>query len=146
MNAVIWLAIVVVLIIVELITMGLTTIWFAGGALIACITALFGAGILIQVLVFLLVSAILLYFTRPLAIQYMNQKRTKTNVDSWIGQEVVVLETIDNLKAQGKIQLNGIEWTARAEDNGIIIPEGTIVEVCKIEGVKAIVRKRGNEV
>lgn len=144
MEAIVWLAVAIVLLIVEIITLGLTTIWFAGGALVACVAAALQADFLVQVILFLVVSVVLLFFTRPVAVRYMNKNRTKTNAESLMGKEAVVLQEINNLKASGQVQLNGIEWTARAENMEDVIEKGAIVYVKKIEGVKLIVtRKEG---
>lgn len=144
MEAIVWLAVAIVLLVVEIITLGLTTIWFAGGALVACIAAALQADFLVQVILFLVVSVVLLFFTRPVAVRYMNKNRTKTNAESLMGKEAVVLQEINNLKASGQVQLNGIEWTARAENMEDVIEKGAIVYVKKIEGVKLIVtRKEG---
>ena len=142
MEAICWLAIVIVLLVIEIATLGLTTIWFAGGALVACIAALLHANIWVQIVLFLVVSVLLLFFTRPLAVRYMNKDRTKTNVDSMVGKEAVVTEAIDNLKAQGVVQVNGLDWTARSEESQEVIPKGAIVEVGRVDGVKLIVRKK----
>ncbi|MCI6043506.1 NfeD family protein [bacterium] len=142
MEAICWLAIVIVLLVIEIATLGLTTIWFAGGALVACVAALLHANIWVQIVLFLVVSVLLLFFTRPLAIRYMNKDRMKTNVDSMVGKEAVVTESIDNLKAQGVVQVNGLEWTARSEESQEVIPKGAIVEVGRVDGVKLIVRKK----
>lgn len=142
MEAICWLAVLIVLLLVEIATLGLTTIWFAGGALIACVAALLHASIWVQIVLFLVISVLLLLFTRPVAVRYMNKNRTKTNVDSMAGKEAVVTEDIDNLKAQGVVQVNGLEWTARAENNQDVIPKGSVVEVTRVDGVKLIVRKR----
>ena len=142
MEAICWLAIVIVLLVIEIATLGLTTIWFAGGALVACIAALLHANIWVQIVLFLVVSVLLLFFTRPLAVRYMNKDRTKTNVDSMVGKEAVVTEAIDNLKAQGVVQVNGLEWTARSEESQEVIPKGAIVEVGRVDGVNLIVRKK----
>ena len=142
MEAICWLAVLIVLLLVEIATLGLTTIWFAGGALVACGAALLHASIWVQIVLFLVVSVLLLLFTRPVAVRYMNKNRTKTNVDSMAGKEAVVTEDIDNLKAQGVVQVNGLEWTARAENNQDVIPKGSVVEVTRVDGVKLIVRKR----
>ena len=142
MEAICWLAVLIVLLVVEIATLGLTTIWFAGGALVACVAALLDASIWVQIVLFLVVSVLLLLFTRPVAVRYMNKNRTKTNVDSMAGKEAVVTEDIDNLKAQGVVQVNGLEWTARAENNQDVIPKGSVVEVTRVDGVKLIVRKR----
>ena len=142
MEAICWLAVLIVLLLVEIATLGLTTIWFAGGALVACVAALLHDSIWVQIVLFLVVSVLLLLFTRPVAVRYMNRNRTKTNVDSMAGKEAVVTEDIDNLKAQGVVQVNGLEWTARAENNQDVIPKGSVVEVTRVDGVKLIVRKR----
>ena len=142
MEAICWLAVLIVLLVIEIATLGLTTIWFAGGALVACIAALLHASIWVQIVLFLVVSVLLLLFTRPVAVRYMNKNRTKTNVDSMAGKEAVVTEDIDNLKAQGVVQVNGLEWTARAENNQDVIPKGSVVEVTRVDGVKLIVIKR----
>ena len=143
MDAILWLAAVVVLLVIEIATLGLTTIWFAGGALIAGIAAVAGAGRVIQFVLFLIVSLILLIFTRPIAMRYLNTNRTRTNAESLIGKEAVVTQTIENLKNQGQVIVGGIEWTARTDDNGNVIEKDTVVEIERIEGVKLIVKKKG---
>ncbi|MBS6196478.1 MAG: NfeD family protein [Clostridiales bacterium] len=142
MEAIFWLAAVIVLIVIEIATLGLTTIWFAGGALVACIAALFHANLLVQILLFLGVSILLLVFTRPAAVRYLNTNRTKTNAESLVGKDAIVTQEIDNLKAQGQVQVNGLEWTARTEKNQEAIEQGVIVEIEKIDGVKLIVRRK----
>ena len=144
MEAIVWLAVAIVLLVVEIITLGLTTIWFAGGALVACVAAALQADFLVQMILFLVVSVVMLFFTRPVAMRYMNKNRTKTNSESLVGKEAVVLQEINNLKAAGQVQVNGIEWTARADDMEDVIEKGAIVCIKKIEGVKLIVtRKEG---
>ena len=136
MDAILWLAAVVVLLVIEIATLGLTTIWFAGGALIAGIAAVAGAGRVVQFVLFLIVSLILLIFTRPIAMRYLNTNRTRTNAESLIGKEAVVTQTIENLKNQGQVIVGGIEWTARTDDNEKMIEKDTVVEIERIEGVK----------
>ncbi|MCI5508961.1 MAG: NfeD family protein [Eubacterium sp.] len=142
MEAIVWLAVAIVLLVVEIITLGLTTIWFAGGALVACVAAALQADFLVQMILFLVVSVVMLFFTRPVAMRYMNKNRTKTNSESLVGKEAVVLQEINNLKAAGQVQVNGIEWTARAEDMEDVIEKGAIVCIKKIEGVKLIVKRK----
>ena len=144
MYAIIWLAARVVLLIAEALTLGLTTIWFAGGALIALVAALVGANVWVQLGIFLAVSLILLIFTRPVALRYMNKSTLKTNVDSLAGEQGIVSETIDNLEATGKVKLNDVFWMARSED-GSIINEGTVVEIVRVDGVKLIVKVKEEE-
>lgn len=136
----VWLALLVLFIITEVATVQLTTVWFAGGALIAMLLAAFGVkSITLQVIVFLAVSVILLIATRPLVKKHINKKSQPTNADRNIGQQAVVTEEINNLEGRGAAKINGTEWTARSE-NGDIIPTGTTVTVTKIDGVKLIVR------
>lgn len=144
MYAIIWLAALVILLIAEALTLGLTTIWFAGGALIALVAALLGANVWVQLGIFLAVSLILLIFTRPVALRYMNKSTLKTNVDSLAGEQGIVSETIDNLEATGKVKLNDVFWMARSED-GSIINEGTVVEIVRVDGVKLIVKVKEEE-
>jgi len=92
-----WLALLILLVLIELATMGLTTIWFAAGALVATIAAACGAPVLVQVILFLVVSVLMLVFTRPVAMRYFNVGRAKTNVDSMLGERGIVTGRIDNL-------------------------------------------------
>ena len=142
--AIIWLIVLVVCLVVEISTLGLTSIWFAGGALLALLIAMIGGPLWLQVLVFLVASMVLLIFTRPIAAKYFNKNREKTNVNSKIGKQAIVTVTIDNLKGEGQIVTEGMEWTARSLDS-TIIEEGSVVTIEKIEGVKAVVsiRKEG---
>ena len=141
----IWLAVLFVCIVIEVATMGLATIWFAGGALVAAILAMVKAPLWAQVVAFFLVSIVLLIFTRPVAVRYFNKNRAKTNIDSLIGKEAIVLSEIDNLQGIGRVQVDGKEWTARTIANGIKIPVGAVVIVNKIDGVKLLVEERKEE-
>ena len=140
--SVVWLVLMVLLFIIEAATAGLTVIWFALGALAALIAALFGAQIWLQVLWFLVVSIATLWFTRPLALKYLNGRSVATNADRVVGREGVVCEDIDNLAGTGAVKLDGKEWTARS-DSGANIPSGSVVKVRRIEGVKLIVDAAG---
>ncbi len=134
-------------IIIELATLGLTTIWFAAGAFAAFIAAALDLALWIQIGLFIIVSLVLLFCTRPLAVKYLNAKTSKTNLDSLIGKSARVTKTIDNIQAQGQAKVNGMEWTARSADDDVVIPEGTVVTILKISGVKLIVeeKKEGKE-
>lgn len=134
-----WLVALAVLLVIEIITLGLTTIWFAGGALVAFVLSLFGVSWVIQIAVFLIVSIILLVFTRPVVEKRLNESRTKTNVNSMAGKEGRVTETIDNFNQKGVIIVNGLEWTARSSKDGLIIPEGSRVMIDEVKGVKVFV-------
>ena len=137
-----WLVVLVVLVIIELLTMGLATVWFAGGAFIAAIAALFHAPIVLQVILFLFVSAILLLFTRPLAVKYFNKDRVRTNAESLVGRQAIVISEVDNLQGIGQVNVGGMEWSARTRTDGVKLPVGTVTTVLAINGVKLIVEER----
>lgn len=141
MIPVYWLGAVVLLLVIEAITMGLTTIWFAGGALVAFFVALAGGPLMLQIGVFLVISTLLLIFTRPAAAKFMNQKVERTNVDSLIGKHAVVTETVDNLKGTGRVQIGGADWKARSGEESLILGKDEIVKVSRVDGVKLIVNK-----
>lgn len=139
---IVWLVILVVLVVIELATMGLTTIWFAGGALAAAIISIPGTPLALQILIFLVVSAVLLYFTRPIAVKYFNKDRIRTNVESMIGRQAIVISEINNIEGTGQVNTGGMEWSARSSYHNIVLPVGAVVTVLGIDGVKLIVEER----
>lgn len=137
-----WLAAVIVLGVVEALTVGLVTVWFAVGALAALISSLFGGPLWLQILLFIVVTAVTLVTTRPLVKKYFGKSSHKaTNADMVIGQEAHVTEDIDNLMGSGAVKCMGKEWSARSE-NGEAIAKGETVTAVKIEGVKLIVKSK----
>jgi len=138
---IIWLVVLIVAIVAEIISLGLTSIWFAGGALAAMVLAAFSLPVWLQVLVFLAVSLALIIFTRPIAVKYFNKDRVRTNVESLIGKQAIVISEIDNLQGIGQATVGGQEWSARSEDDSRKYPVGTVVDVVAINGVKLIVRE-----
>lgn len=137
-----WTIATVIFLMIEWPTLGLTTIWFAGGSIVAGVLAVFSCPFPIQFAVFMVVSVALLLFTRPLAIKYLNTNRTRTNVDSLIGKEAVITETINNLKNTGAADIHGVTWTARTDSNLDTIEKDSIVVIERIDGVKLIVKKK----
>lgn len=135
-----WLAALIIFLVAEIITLGLTSIWFAGGALVSFIASFLGANLVVQIILFFVVSIVLVAVTRPLASKYFNKNRTKTNIDAVVGKRGFVVTEIDNLKGQGEISLAGQVWTARSADNSVI-GKDIEVEVVAIEGVKLIVKR-----
>lgn len=135
MEVILWIALIVIFALVEIITVGLTSIWFAGGALAALLCCALGLGIVWQIIVFVLVSVVLLIFTRPWALKYLKPRLVKTNYESAIEKNVCVTERIDNIKGIGAAVLNGQEWTARAYEEGKTFEAGEIVTVKEIRGV-----------
>lgn len=138
----IWLIVFVACIVIEIITMGLTTIWFAGGALVAAIGAAVGAPVWLQIVLCVVVSLVLLYFTRPIAVKYFNKDRVKTNAESLVGRQAIVISEIDNLQGIGQVTVGGQEWTARTTEEGITLPVGSVVIIRAISGVKLMVEEK----
>ncbi len=141
MNAIYWLGLFIILLVIEIISLGLTTIWFSAGALVAFVAAMAGTGAGIQWVLFLTISIVLLVVTRPLAMRFLNKDRAKTNAQSLVGEHATVVEEVFNLQGQGKVIVNGMEWTARTVDDGERIATGEVVTILSISGVKLIVQK-----
>ena len=138
MIPIVWLAILIAMLVVEANTITLVSLWFAFGALAALIASLLGAEIWLQAVLFLGVSAVLLACLRPLVRKHLTPRITRTNVDSVVGTQGFVTADIDNISAAGQVKLGAMYWTARST-SGEPIPEGTLVRVDRIEGVKAFV-------
>ena len=136
-----WLLLFVVLIIIELLTVNLTTIWFAFGSLVAYILSFFVSDIMIQTIIFLVSSIILLIFTRPIVKKFLLNKEVKTNADMLIGKIGVVTKEITKTDI-GEVKIDGKYWSAKADKK---IKEGSKVEILAIEGVKLIVNKKEDD-
>ena len=141
----VWVILLVIFVVIEVLTMGLTTLWFAGGALAAAIMAVFNMPSYVQIATFIVVSLVLIFFTRPIAVRYFNTDRVKTNAESIVGKKAIVTGAIDNIKASGQVTVNGMEWSARSISDELVIPEGAIVNIGAISGVKLIVEERKEE-
>lgn len=142
-NTIMWLILLVILVTVEIATMGLTTIWFAGGALVATIAAAFNAPFEVQLILFVSVSVLLLLFTRPIAIKYFNKSRVKTNAESLVGKKALVISEVNNELGSGQVTVEGHEWSARSSVEDKILELGLNTIVVGIQGIKLIVEERG---
>ena len=140
LNTAIWLVIVAVMLVIEIFTMGLTTIWFSIGALASAIAAALGAPLWLQIVLFVVVSLLIMFLVRPFAMRVVNKERMKTNIEAVVGEQAVVQESIDNLREQGKVIFRGVDWMARSIDNNPI-PEGELVQIEKVSGVKLVVKR-----
>ena len=141
-QAVFWIAAMIFFIIVEAVTVGLASIWFAIGSVAALICALAGGPVWLQAVWFLAVSALTLFLTRPLVKKYVNGRVIPTNADRNIGRTAVVTEEINNIAATGTVKVEGLDWTARSTDDSVIIPQGTMVVIREIRGVKLLVEPK----
>ena len=135
--AVIWLALAVIFLIIEAITVGLATIWFAAGAFAAFVLSLLNVPVLAQVVIFLAVSCCLLVFTRKIFVEKLRTGSESTNVDALIGEIGIVTEEIRPLTV-GQVKINGQVWSALGKDDETI-EKDRLVKVIAIEGVKLIV-------
>jgi membrane protein implicated in regulation of membrane protease activity len=140
MGVIFWLAAMLLLLVIEACTLGLVTIWFAVGAFLSAVLSVFIKNVWIEWLIFVLVSAVSLAIIRPLLIDKVNSKKTKTNVESLIGKRARVVKEIDNFAGSGTVILNGMEWSALSDDDKVI-KEGTNVSVKQVRGVKLIVER-----
>ena len=142
MECIIWIVLAIIFAVAEIITVGLTSIWFAGGAILALIAAALGLNVFWQVAVFVVSSVIFLCFTRPWAMKYFKPRLTKTNYEDKIGKNACITENVDNIKNTGTAILDGLEWRARASEEGVTFETGTIVTVEDIRGVTLYVKDR----
>ena len=135
----VWLVLLILFVVVECVTVGLFSIWFAGGSLVAMFLAMAGAGAVWQAVAFFVVSGVLLAATRPFVKKYLLNKKVATNYQSVIGEVAKVTETIDNYNQTGAVFADGKEWTARSTKDTVTMEQGSFVKVAAIEGVKLIV-------
>ena len=136
-----WFVLVIICILVELATVGLTAIWFAAGALVSLAAAALGANPIVQIILFLAVSIVLLAATRPWAKKYINSRTQSTNADSLIGQTIQIKERVSNMDQTGMAVVHGQEWTVRTRNDNEIIEPGEKAKILAISGVKLIVAK-----
>ena len=135
-----WIIILVAAILVEAATAALISIWFAAGAVPALIAAALGASWIIQLILFVVFSAILLIFTRPLVKKLFPKKFIPTNSDSYAGKTAVVVEDIDTVRGMGRVKFNGVDWIAVTE-NEELIPKDSVVRIKEVKGAKLLVEK-----
>ncbi|MCI6243670.1 MAG: NfeD family protein [Lachnospiraceae bacterium] len=138
---ILWVVLVIICILVELATVGLTAIWFAAGALVSLAAAALGANPIVQIILFLAVSIVLLAATRPWAKKYINSRTQSTNADSLIGQTIQIKERVSNMDQTGMAVVHGQEWTVRTRNDNEIIEPGEKAKILAISGVKLIVAK-----
>jgi membrane protein implicated in regulation of membrane protease activity len=137
-----WLGVIVVTLVIELISVGLTSIWLTGGGLVALLIYALGGPWWLQLVAFFVVTFVLIWFTRPWALKYLEGRKTATNYEEIIGKEVRVLEPVDDRMETGKAMYNGMEWTARAMVEGETFAVDEMARVAKVQGVKLMLVKK----
>lgn len=143
MSTIIWIAAIIVFGITEAVTVGLVSIWFVIGSVAGLITAVAGGSILLQIIVFFIVSIAALVATRPLVQKLVKKNAVATNADRVLGGTARVTETIDNTIPTGEVYIDGKAWTARSLSGAVIAPD-TLVTVIRMEGVKLMVDVPGD--
>ncbi|MBQ4516893.1 MAG: NfeD family protein [Clostridia bacterium] len=141
--AIAWLILAIAFFVAESLTTTLISIWFAIGAILAMIAAIFGGAFWLQILIFIAASGILVLATKPLSEKLVNKKAERTNADRVIGEQAIVTQTINNQEAKGQVRVLEQLWTARSKD-GSIINENEYVIIKDIKGVKLIVESVNN--
>jgi membrane protein implicated in regulation of membrane protease activity len=141
MDGIVWLILLILFLVVEGITVGLVSIWLAGGALVALLLQLLGASIMLQILMFFLTSFALLVFTRPIVRRYLNVTHESTNCERFVGKYIKITERVDNMEGTGRAILDDQEWMVRAKVEGETFEVGEIVRIVEISGVKLLVTK-----
>lgn len=137
---IIWVALIIIFAVIEFITQGITTIWFAISAAISLLLALIGAPLWLQIVVFVVVSLALLIFIRDILVKKYNKGLAKTNVEAIVGEHAMVTESINNVSATGRVVINGMEWSAAAQSDDVSFEVGAKVTVVDVKGVKVIVK------
>lgn len=138
---IIWIALCIIFIVIEVLTAQIVTIWFAAGSIGAIIANVAGANETIQFITFVAISILALIIARPYLKKFTKTGVQPTNADMCIGQKALVTEKIDNILGSGQVKINGLVWTARSAD-GSAIEEGSLVTIAAIEGVKLIVTQK----
>ncbi len=134
-----WIAAIILFSLIEVFTVGMVSVWFAVGSLVALIVTILNGGTTLQTLSFLIVSVLSFFLLRKLALNAVAKSKTQTNIGRLIGKEVMITQTVDNIKNTGSAKINDVEWKVRSA-TGEIINEGELVVVERIEGVKLIVK------
>lgn len=137
----VWLLLTIAFTIGELVTVGLTSIWFAAGSLVALLAAICDVNVAVQIILFLAVSIGLLFATRPWAQRFINSRTQRTNADRAIGQVIRITERVSNIDQSGMAVVTGQEWTVRTRYDNEVIEAGEFARVLEISGVKLIVEK-----
>lgn len=136
----IWLAIIIVMSIVEACTAQFVSIWFVIGAIVSLVVSIFLPSVTVQIIVFIAVTLLTLLLTRPFVKKLFNFKKEDTNSGRYIGKVGIVIKTINNEIGEGQVNISGSIWTAKSADDSMI-NEGENVKVESIQGVKVIVKK-----
>ncbi len=137
----IWIAVIILAVVAELTTDQLIAIWFIPGAIVSTILNYVGLDIIWQIIIFLVITLIGIFFLRHLLVAYTRTHEVKTNVEAIIGEKCVVTERINNFAGCGQVKVHGQIWSARGCFEDDIFEVGEVLNIVAIEGVKVICKK-----
>jgi len=135
---ILWISAAVILGIIEASTVNLITVWFAVSAFITAVFSALEINFGVQITIFIVLSAVLVLLTRPLAKRFISQKTVATNADRVIAKEGIVTQKIDTIENSGQVKVMGQVWSAKTR-NGETLEEETPVVVEALEGVRVVV-------
>ena len=138
----IWLIGTIIFVVLEAVTYQIVSIWFALGAVGALIAKAAGATFAMQMAIFIGVSVLCLVCLRPVSRKLIKNKTVNTNVDSLLGRQVLITKEVNNLQGTGEGKVGGMVWTVRSADD-TVIGEGETAVCERVEGVKLIVKRKG---
>lgn len=133
----IWLGIFIAALLVEFATADMVSIWFSIAAIPSFVIALFNGPEWLEISLFVVLTLVLFFFTRPLVMRYFKVNEIKTNVDSIIGQEGIVIERIES-SGKGRVKLRLNDWAAISRET---IEVDERIRVLDVEGATLIVEK-----
>ena len=135
----VWVAVTIICVVIESLTLALTTIWFGISAFVMVFLAFTPLPFVAQLFIFVALAMALLIFTRPVVKKKLSQKQIATNYERIIGQIAVVTKKITALD-KGSIKINGMEWTAAVKED-IVLEKGSKCIIEEIAGVTAYVKE-----
>lgn len=136
----VWLILAGIFLVIEIINFGFLIFWFSMGALVAMVSSFFTGNIIIQTTIFLVVSTLLLFLTKPFVDKMLpKDKIVKTNAYSIEGKVGKVISDIEPIEGKGQVKIGGEIWSAKSSGD-ISISKDTEVLIEKIDGVKVIVK------
>jgi membrane protein implicated in regulation of membrane protease activity len=136
--AVFWLILGIVLILAEVLSGDFVLIMLGGGALAAALSSALGGSLVVDALVFAVVSVALLLLARPVLRRRLHRSvpHAPIGIEALVGSPAVVVSRVDS--HGGQVKIGGDVWSARS-DHGQVIEPGQRVTVMQISGATAVV-------
>ena len=141
MFLIFWIVLGIALSVAEIFIPTFFLFWFGLGAFAAAVVSIF-YGLVFQLIAFVVASALLLIFTRPIAVKMLLRKESprEINIDAIVGKRAEVVKRIDPLSGTGMVKINGELWRAVTEDNSVVEVENYVL-IQRVDGTKLIVKR-----